>query len=98
VNQAVWAVCFVLFAAGLSLLVLRRELLAMLLGLELMVNAANIGVVYGASLAGDAAGLSAALLIIAVAAAEAVIGLSLILRVYQSGRAPQSDALKELHG
>jgi len=97
-NAAVWSICFVLFAAGLALLVFRRELLAMLLGLELMVNAANIGVVYGASLAGDASGLSAALLIIAVAAAEAVIGLSLILRVYQSGRSPESDALKELHG
>lgn len=97
-NQAVWAVCFALFAAGLSLLILRRELLAMLLGLELMVNAANIGVVYGASLTGDALGLSAALLIIAVAAAEAVIGLSLILRVYQSGRSPESDVLRELRG
>ncbi|MHB2026832.1 MAG: NADH-quinone oxidoreductase subunit NuoK [Elusimicrobiota bacterium] len=97
-NAAVWSICLTLFALGLFMVVLRRELLAMLLGLELMVNAANIGIVYAASLFGDAQGLCAALLIIAVAAAEAVVGLCLILMVYQSGRDPQSAVLRELRG
>lgn len=95
---AVWGVSLVLFAAGLSMLVLRRQLLAMLLGLELMISAVNIALVYHAGLFADPEGLSAALLIIAVAAAEAVVGLSLILQVRESGLPGDSGLLTQLRG
>ena len=97
-SALVWTVSALLFLAGLSALVLRRQFLAMLLGLELMISAINVALVYCASLFADAQGLSAGLLIIAVAAAEAVVGLSLILRVYQSGRAEDTIAFRELRG
>ncbi len=94
----VWTVAVSLFALGLCCVILRKELVAMLLGLELMIGAVNVALVYHASLFSDVEGLSAALLIIAVAAAEAVVGLSLILKVHQAGRDADSDALQELRG
>ena len=94
----IWATAAFLFAVGLAAVVLRRQLLAMLLGLELMISAANIALVFYACRLGDPAGLSAALLVIAVAAAEAVVGLSLILRVHRLGRAAETTALQELRG
>lgn len=97
-TAAVWGATVFLFGAGLAVVVLRRQLLAMLLGLELMISAVNISLVYYAGLFSDAEALAAVLLILAVAAAEAVVGLTLILRVFQSGRAVDSDGLQELRG
>lgn len=97
-TQVIWTISALLFSLGMAAVVLRRQLLAMLLGLELMISAVNIALVYYANLFGDAAGLSAALLIIAVAAAEAVVGLALILKVYQSGQSADVAAVSELQG
>ncbi|MBI3554376.1 MAG: NADH-quinone oxidoreductase subunit NuoK [Elusimicrobia bacterium] len=97
-TASLWGVVLFLFAAGLLLVVLRRQLIAMLLGLELMISAANLALVYHAGLFCDAEVLAAVLLILAVAAAEAVVGLSLILRVYQSGRPVDAGRLQELRG
>lgn len=94
----VWGVTCLLFLLGLAMVVLRRQLLAMLLGLELMISAVNVSLVYHAGLFSDAQALSAVLLIIAVAAAEAVVGLTLILDVYRSGAAPDTASLRELRG
>lgn len=93
-----WAAAGLLFAAGLVLIVLRRELLAMLLGLELLIAAVNLALVGAACLYSDAGLLSAVLLIIAVAACEAVVGLSLILRLHDAGGPVESSALTELRG
>lgn len=97
-TRTVWAVSALLFCAGFSMLVLRRQFLAMLLGLELMTLAVNISLVYSAGVFADVQGLAAALLIIAVSAGEAVVGLALILQVHRSGRAVDSSALRELRG
>jgi NADH:ubiquinone oxidoreductase subunit K len=79
-TAAVWLVTGLLFVLGLAACVLRRQLLAMLLGLELMIAAVNVAI------------------IIAVAAAEAVVGLSLILRIHRLGGGLDSGALTELRG
>ena len=94
----VWAVSVALFSCGAAMVMLRRQLLAMLLGLELMIASVNLPLVYHAGLFADTQGLAAALLIIAVAAAEAVVGLSLILGVWQAGRPTDSTQLRELRG
>ena len=97
-TSLIWIVSSLLFLCGLAAVILRRQLLAMLFGLEVMIVAVNAGLVYYANLFADPAGLSAVLLIIAVAAAEAVVGLSLILRLYKTGRPPESSAITELRG
>ncbi len=93
-----WGVSLFLFFSGLMIVVLRRQLLLMLLGLELMITGANIILVYYGGLRSDADILGAALLILAIAAGEAVVGLALILRAYNLGLEPEAPALRELKG
>lgn len=94
----VWATTGSLFAVGLAAVVFRRQLLAMLLGVELMLAAVNVSLVHHAGLFNDAEALAVVALVIAVAAAEAVVGLALILRVRRSGRAADAGSLTELRG
>ncbi len=94
----VWGVSLFLFFVGLAIVVLRRQLLLMLLGLELMIAGTNIVLVFYGGLRADADILGAALLILAVAAGEAVVGLALILRAYNLGLEPDAPALRELRG
>jgi NADH-quinone oxidoreductase subunit K len=98
VTTAVWAITGVLFAIGLAMVVLRRQLLAMLLGVELMLAAVNVALVHYAGLFSDAQAMAAVAIVIAVAAAEAVVGLSLILRVLREGRGDDAGSLSELRG
>ncbi len=94
----VWATTGILFFFGLAMVILRRQLLAMLLGLELMFAAINVSLVHHAGIFNDAQMLAAAALFIAVSAAEAVVGLSLILRMSRSGCGADSARMAELQG
>lgn len=94
-----WTTASALFALGAGFLLLRRQLVAMVVGIELMVNAANILIVFHAVRRGDAQGLAVALLALAAAAAEAVVGFSLILSMRNDeNEAPESAHLRELSG
>lgn len=83
-----------LFAMGLFAVITRRHAIGVLLGIELMLNAANINLVafnrYGppgfglGPLAESADGQVFALMVIALAACEAAVGLALIIRLYQT--------------
>lgn len=97
-TAVVWATTGLLFFFGLAIVILRRQLLAMLLGLELMLAAVNVSLVHHAGLFNDAEALAVTALVIAVAAAEAVVGLSLILRVRRDGRGADAAVLTELQG
>lgn len=97
-NAVIWGVTGLLFAAGLAMVVLRRQLLAMLLGVELMVAAVNVALVHQACLLSDAQALAAVVLILAVAAAEAVVGLALILRSARADSGLDAGDLTELRG
>lgn len=97
-TPVIWTTTGLLFAAGLAMAVLRRQLLAMLLGVELMLAAVNVALVHHAGLFSDAQAMAAVAVVIAVAAAEAVVGLSLILRVLRAGRGTDAGGLSELKG
>ena len=97
-DSLVWAAAAGLFASGAAFLVLRRQLVAMVIGVELMVNGANLLIVYHAARRGDPAGYAAALLILAAAAAEVVVGLSLILALRQSGETAETGDIRSLAG
>lgn len=89
-----------LFALGLVAVVSRRNAIGILMGVELMLNAVNIAFVtfdrvYGP---GILAGQVFAIFVITVAAAEAVVGLALILAVYRSRATVAVDELNELKG
>ena len=97
-SAAVWAASGGLFLIGALLLCLRRQLVAMLIGLELVLNAANLALAWSACRRGDAEGLAMAFLVIAVAAAEAVVGISLILALARRDLPADSESIRELAG
>ena len=97
-NPWLWLISAALFVSGLCAVILRKQLLLMLFGLEIMISAALIILVAQASFFQDSNGLAAALIILCVAAAEAVVGLSLILHLRKNKTLPDTDALASLKG
>ncbi len=90
----------VLFSVGLFGAIARRNVLGILIGIELMFNAANINfVAFNRYLhPGQPWGQGFALFIIALAAAEAVVGLALVLAVYRNFKTVLSENLTMLKG
>jgi NAD(P)H-quinone oxidoreductase subunit 4L len=83
----------VLFATGLFGVITRRNTIGILMSLELMFNAANINLVAFSKFI-QGAGLSGqifAIFIVVVAAAEATIGLAIVLLVYRNWRGIDTD-------
>jgi NADH:ubiquinone oxidoreductase subunit K len=82
-----------LFAIGTFGFLARRNAISMLMSIELMINAVNLTVVaFGAfvpALKTHAAVI--ALLVIAVAAAEATVGLALVIAIYRNRKTPLVD-------
>jgi len=92
-------ISLVLFAAGVYGVVVRRNLLVVLMSLELMLNAVNLAfVAFASAYGGDAghAGHVFVLLTIAVAAAEVAVGLAFIIAVFQRRRTVDAGDLREL--
>lgn len=96
-----------LFAMGLYAVIARRNLIAMLIGVELMLNAASLNALaygrYGTLVDADPAlsavsGQLLALFVIGLAAAEAAIALAIILTVHRHRQSVDVDALDTLHG
>ena len=89
-----------LFAVGLVGVLLRRNLVAMLIGVELMLNAVILNLVAFARFAAPdpGAGQVFGLFVIAVAGAEAAVGLSIILAVHKAKGAIRVDRIEELKG
>lgn len=96
-HHIVWAVSIALFLCGFAALILRRQLLAMLLGLELMLNAANLNLAFFGRQWCDPGGWAAVLWVLAAAAAEVVVGLTLILALNCRAET-DTDSLRELEG
>ena len=76
----------VLFAIGLLGVFTRRNAIGILMCIELMLNAANINLVAFSSYRGLAAGQIFAVFVMTIAAAEAAVGLAIVVCVYRSFR------------
>ena len=73
------------FAAGVALVLTRQNVIAVLIGVELMFNAANINFVYFNSLYPERLdGQFFALTVITIAAAETALALAIILKLYKT--------------
>lgn len=88
-----------LFCTGLAVVMVKRNTIMMLLGIELMLNASNLNLVafnrlYPAALDGQ----MFALFVIIVAVCEAAVGLAIVLRVYQHYQTSVPDQISELKG
>lgn len=90
----------ILLALGVYGALARRNLLGVLIGIELIFNAANINFVALNRYLhpGQPLGQAAAIFVIALAAAEAVVGLALVLTIYRNFRTVLSEDLNLLKG
>jgi len=89
----------VLFAAGLATVLVRRNLFFVLMGVELMLNAANLSFLSWSRVQAGAAtmeGQVAPLFSIAIAAAEACVGLAMLLAVFRSRETLDTDAYSKM--
>jgi NADH-quinone oxidoreductase subunit K len=73
----------VIFCIGVMGVLIRRNIIMVFLCLELMLNAANLNLVAFAQHLGNAHGQIFAIFNIAVAAAEAVVGLAIVISLYR---------------
>lgn len=93
-------IALIMFCLGLWGVLQRRSLIAMLISLELMLNAANINfLAFNRFLAPEpAVGQIIALFVMGTAAAEAAIGLSIFLAVYRRNQNIDIERIRDLKG
>ncbi len=88
----------ILFALGLVGLLVRRNLLFILMSLEILLNAAGLAFVAAGARWGQPDGQVMFLFILAVAAAEVAVGLALLLRLVHHHTTLDADAASEMRG
>ncbi|MEJ2565192.1 MAG: NADH-quinone oxidoreductase subunit NuoK [Gammaproteobacteria bacterium] len=87
-----------LFALGLIGLLIRRNLLFMLMGIEIMLNAAGVAFVAAGARWGQADGQVMFILILTLAAAEVAVGLALVLQIHRRRETVDADDASEMRG
>jgi NADH-quinone oxidoreductase subunit K len=80
-----------LFSIGVLGVMLRRNVIVVFMSIELMLNAVNLSFVGFARTMDDMTGVIFIFFIIVVAAAEAVVGLSIILSIYRTRKTLNID-------
>jgi len=88
----------ILFALGLAGVLLRRNIVFILMSLEIMLNAAGIAFVAAGARWGQADGQVMFIFILAMAAAEVSVGLALVLQLYRRFKTLDADAASTMRG
>lgn len=89
----------VLFTLGLAVVLARRNLFLLLMGVELMLNAVNLSFLgFSRTFAGDASitGQLTPVFIIAIAASEACVGLAMVICIFRGRDTLDSDAYADM--
>jgi len=89
-----------LFVLGLVCMLTRRNAIALLLGVELVLNSANLNFVAFSRFtrAPRLDGQLAAIFVIVLAAAEAAVAMAIVLNLYRRHRTIEIDSVRELKG
>jgi NADH-quinone oxidoreductase subunit K len=88
----------ILFSLGLLGILVRRDILFVLMSIEIMMNAAALAFVSAGSRWGQADGQVMFILILTLAAAEASVGLAMVLLLHRRFRTLDTDAAGEMKG
>jgi len=88
----------ILFVIGVAGVVTRRNAIIILMSVELMLNAANLLLVVFARVHGDIGGQMMVFFVLTVAAAEASVGLAILVAVFRRKRSIDVDGLNLLKG
>jgi len=89
---------FLLFGIGLVGVMVRRNLIILLMSVELMLNGANLALVAYSRARADMDGQVLAFFVMGLAAAEAAVGLALLIGVYRHVRTLDVDQMTTLKG
>ena len=82
-----------LFAIGTFVFLARRNAISMLMSIELMLNAVNLAIVAFGAFVPDLKddGAVIALMVMAVAAGEATVGLAIVIAIFRNSKTPLVD-------
>jgi NADH-quinone oxidoreductase subunit K len=97
-TQAYLTLSATLFCVGLIGVIVRRNMITVLMCVELMLNAVNINLVAFADRLSSLEGQIFAIFIITIAAGEAAVGLAIIIQLYRLRSSVNVDDARELHG
>jgi NADH-quinone oxidoreductase subunit K len=92
------ALAAILFALGLIGLIVRRNILFVLMCIEVMMNASALAFVVAGSRWGHADGQIMFILILSLAASEASVGLAILFQLYRRHHTLDIDAASEMRG
>ncbi|MGV3761242.1 NADH-quinone oxidoreductase subunit NuoK [Parapedobacter sp.] len=90
--------CSVIFAIGVMGVLIRRNVIIIMMSIELMLNSVNLLLTAFSVHNGDPAGQVFVFFIMALAAAEVAVGLAIIVMVYRNTRSVDINALNRLRG
>ncbi len=88
----------ILFALGFAGVLVRRNIVFMLMSIEVMLNAVGLAFVVAGARWGQADGQVMFIFILTMAAAEVSVGLALVLQFYHSFRTLDADAATSMKG
>jgi NADH-quinone oxidoreductase subunit K len=88
----------VLFSIGVAGVLLRRSLITMLLSIEVMLNAVNLSFIAFGHFLGSPDGQIIAFFVITVAAAEAAVGLAIVIALFRHVETLNPGAFRQLRG
>lgn len=88
----------ILFTLGVIGIMIRKNLIILLLSLELMLNAVNLNFVLFSHHWGNILGQVFSIFVMAIAAGEAAIGLGIIIAVFRLKKTMEADLIKTMEG
>ena len=88
----------ILFAIGLAGVLIRRNLIFMLMSVEIMLNAVGLAFVVAGARWGQVDGQVMFIFILTMAAAEVSVGLALVLQMYHTFKTLDADAVSKMRG
>ncbi|MES2795215.1 MAG: NADH-quinone oxidoreductase subunit NuoK [Bacteroidota bacterium] len=88
----------ILFSIGIAIVIVKRHIIVILMGIELMLNAVNINLIAFSRNDPGLQGQSMSLFVLVVAAAEAVVVLAIVLLAYKHFKSVNMDDFSEMNG
>jgi NADH-quinone oxidoreductase subunit K len=97
-GSAFLVLAVVLFALGVAAFFVKRDLLTQFMAVEVMLNAGNLAFLALAKASGKAEAQVIVFFILTVAAAEAVVGMAIVLLVFRRRKTVRTEDISEMKG
>lgn len=97
-GQAFFILAIILFVLGVVAFFVKRDLLTQFMAIEVMLNAGNLAFLALAKAAGKAEAQVIVFFVLTVAAAEAVVGMAIVLHVFRRKKTVRTEDASELKG